>query len=340
MSSADTDEIIFEEEVVKHPKRSSKSSKAQKRVKNADDEEPVVEVPKKSKARAPKTQPPPLESDGEEEVAPATPVRKKKVAKPKAGTRQKKVPLDPLPEEEEPAPAGRPKPHRIEQNVTSAFNTLQNKRDDKVLKRGDEGYYCLDDLIQEYVDRGFSEASEEYKNDPRYVTAKEYFDRINKEWIADVEKWKAENVALAEYKDRIRTARRKRTALLKEQERQKKDEEFKNLQLTVQAIKSGLVPLPNAPAAAPRSSALAFASSDTGPVTCMQDVVNLVFEARAQAVRIVDESYSTILAKLVPNHAVSYSKASRATPARKKMRKAPVVIEDESEDSAGDVEES
>lgn len=219
-----------------------------------------------------------------------------------------------LPEEEEEEPEGEERPVRKEQNVTSAFNTLHNKTNGKNYKPGDKGYFSLDDLILEYASTDDPEA---WKQDKRYLDAAALFKKVNDEWKEAMVKWRENNQAKAEYKDRIRTARRKRTAMERQLENERKEEEYQKMQLTVKAIQSGLVH----PSAV--QPIVTQNNRSAGPVSSMQDVIAAVFSARSEMSTDIDNRFTELLSRLVPNYT---HQAPAAAPKHKPKKQSAHVI--------------
>lgn len=335
MGSSENEELNFDAEA------SVPKKKPVKRVVKAKSADAAAAKPRK-----PKTEPPPVVEDadamaidGEGEEG-ATPVRKSRPAKvakasaktaaPKAAaTRGKKRAKEPVPEELEPPPEGTKKPVRAEQSVTSAFNRLQNKRGDTVLKPDDPEYFSLDDLKQEYADKG---TPDDYVNDPRYIEAYEYFDKINAEWNAAVAKWKEENKALAEWKDRVRAAKRRRTALEKQEAQRLKNERHEQMELTIKAIGTGLVPVATNQVVVNKP----VVSGHAVPLS-LHTVIDSMFKYRSDVQRAIEEGSSTFLTNIIPNFEVEYKGSLKAP--KKKVVPKPVLMDEEDFEEEAEEEE-
>lgn len=305
-----------------------------------------------SKPRKPKTEPPPVDDDadamavedGGEVEGDSTPVRKpraSKSGKTKASkssaaaaststpsTRGKKRVKEPVPEELEPAPAGAKKPVRREQSVTSAFNRLQNKRGDVMLKPDDPEYFSLDDLKQEYADKGIPD---EYEKDPRYVEAFNVFSKINGEWNLECAKWREENKELADWKDRVRAAKRRRTAHEKQEAQRLKNERHEQMELTIKAIGTGLVPVATNQVSVNKP----IVSGHAVPLS-LHTVIDSMFKYRSDVQRAIEEGSSTFLTNIIPNFEVEYKGSIKAP--KKKVVPKPVIMDVE-EDVEEDGEE-
>lgn len=291
-----------------------------------------------AKPRKPKTEPPPVDDDvdgmeldgggeNEHESTPARKPRSTKSSKTAAATtttttRGKKRAKEPVPEELEPAPSGTKKPVRAEQNVTSAFNKLQNRRGDTILKPEDPEYFSLDDLKQEYADKG---TPDDYVNDPRYIEADTYFNKINAEWNAAVAKWKEENKELAEWKDRVRAAKRRRTALEKQEAQRLKNERHEQMELTIKAIGTGLVPVATSQVALSKP----VVSGHAVPLS-LHTVIDSMFKYRSDVQRAIEEGSSTFLTNIIPNFEVEYKGSMKG--AKKRPVPKPVILDDEAEE--------
>lgn len=316
MGDSENEEVNFDKEVAE---ASVPKKRVVKRVAKPKSGEEVV------KARKPKSAPPPVD-DGEEEEKPA-PAPKSRATKAKAAApKTKKRTRDPLPEEEEAPPEGKKKPVRAEQNVTSAFNTLQNKRGGVILRPDDAGYFCLADLRDEYREKG---AEADYVTDPRYIEAEKYFDKVNAEWNAEMAQWKEDNKALAEYNDRLRAARRRRTAAEKAEAERLRAEKYENMEVTIKAIGTGLVPFPGVSTAV--SNQRPVVTGDA-PRLSMHDVVSELFKFRSSTQRALDDGSAEFMKNIVPNFAVEYKGAATGVPKKKKAKVVPVVEDEAVED--------